>query len=220
MDVFAQYVDMLAGVRKELEELRAAAKTPATPAITASASVKAPGLDDLAATTANRYQLPLVIVRGVIETESGWDVWAWNPEPKWRWFWDVRRNKAFRAVSNAEIASETPPEDFHAACAGVDPDAEWWGQQASWGLMQPMGAVARERGFAGKFLNALHDPAINLDIGCKHLAAYAKRYLSKYGWPGVMRAYNGGPWAVVHNSNPKYPVKVLSHIPGGVWPAA
>ena len=41
----------------------------------------------------------------------------------------------------------------------------------SWGLMQVMGQLARERGFAEKFLTALCDPATGLSIGCAALAA-------------------------------------------------
>jgi len=37
--------------------------------------------------------------------------------------------------------------------------------------MQVMGQVAREHGFEGKFLSALCDPALGLDIGCAALAA-------------------------------------------------
>lgn len=177
-------------------------------------------LDQIVGETVPAFgSVPASIVLAVIEVESGGDPWAWNPEPKWRWFWDVRRNKAFRAVTAAEVASEVPPADFKAACAGVDPDAEWWGQQASWGLMQPMGAVARENGFDGKFLNALHDPILNVCIGCRHLANYARRYLATYGWPGVLRAYNGGPYAAVHHTNPEYPEKVRK-ILGGRFPDA
>jgi soluble lytic murein transglycosylase-like protein len=164
---------------------------------------------------ASRHGLPPLLVQSVIQVESGGDVWAWNAEPRYRWFWDVRANKPFRPVTAAESAAEVPPKDFM-ACKGVDPDAEWWGQQASWGLMQVMGAVARERGFPGRFLNALHDPVANVDIGCKHLAAYAKSYLGKYGWAGVLRAYNGGPDAAVHNTNPGYPARVCALIDGGL----
>lgn len=120
------------------------------------------------------------------------------------------------AVTDAEVAAKKPPEAFKAAARGVDPDAEWWGQQASWGLMQMMGAVARERGFTGAFLNELHDPVLNIEIGCRHLAYYAKRYLASLDWPGVLRAYNGGPYAATHNTNPEYPPKVAAFIPGGL----
>jgi hypothetical protein len=165
--------------------------------------------------TAGRYGLPPLLVQAVVQHESTGDVWAWNAEPRYRWFWDVRAGKPFRPVTAAEAAAEVPPKDFK-ACNGVDPDAEWWGQQASWGLMQVMGAVARERGFTGRFLNALHDPVLNVDIGCKHLAAYAKRYLGRLGWAGVLRAYNGGSYAAAHNSNPGYPAKIAALIDGGL----
>lgn len=151
--------------------------------------------------------VPASLVKAVIVVESGGDPWAYNPEPKWRWFWDCRKNRAFRALKPGEVDAEKPPLDFFAP-AGVDPDAEWWGQQASYGLMQPMGAVARENGFAGKFLAQLHDPGVNIAVGVKHLANYARRYLGKYGWPGVLRAYNGGPYACVNNTNPAYVAKV------------
>jgi len=164
---------------------------------------------------ASRYGLPPLVVQPLIEVESGGNIWAWNPEPRYRWFWDVRSGKPFRPVSAAELAAKEPPKDFK-AYPGVDPDAEWWGQQASWGLMQPMGAVARERGFTGRFLNALHDPVVNVDIGCKHLAAYAKSYLGTFGWEGVLRAYNGGPYAATHNTNPRYPLKIAALIDGGL----
>jgi hypothetical protein len=174
----------------------------------------------LAGETAAKYVLPAVIVSAVIGHESmGGDVWAWNPEPKYRWFWDVRANKAFRTVTPTELASKVPPDDFK-AYSGVCTDAEWWGQQASWGLMQIMGAVARENGFTGKFLNALHDPVVNIEIGCKHLAGYVKRFFPAYGWEGVLRAYNGGPYAATHNSNPAYPPKIRALIPGGRLPDA
>lgn len=165
---------------------------------------------------ADRYGLPPLIVHAVVLHESeGGNVWAWNAEPRYCWFWDVRANKPFRQVTAAESAAEAPPKDFK-AYPGVDPDAEWWGQQASWGLMQLMGAVAREHGFTGRFLNELHDPVLNLDIGCKHLAGYAKRFLSSHGWAGVLQAYNGGPYAVTHNTNPEYPPKVAAFIDGGL----
>jgi len=182
-------------------------------------SVTPSQIEQLVGEAALRYGLPAPIVAAVVEHESmGGNVWAYNPEPKYRWFWDVRAGRAFRPVSGLEAAAKIPPDDFR-ACRGVCADAEWWGQQASWGLMQPMGAVARERGFTGLFLNELHDPVLNIDIGCKHLAAYAKRYLPAYGWAGALRAYNGGPYAAVHNSNPEYPEKIRK-ILGGRLPDA
>ncbi len=130
--------------------------------------------------------LPVDLVLAMVQVESAGDPWAWNPEPHYRWFWDVKRNTPFRKVSDAEVASERPPADFP-TIAG-DPDQEWWAQQASWGLMQPMGAVARERGFRGAYLTELLDPATGLEYGCKHLAAYRRRF----GIAGAVAAYNTG----------------------------
>src|SRR3990167_4673122 len=98
------------------------------------------------------------LVRAVIAQESGWNPYAWNPEPRWRYFWNVETGSPFRPVRTVEIANAFPPKDF--PCLKGDRDQEWWAQQASWGLMQIMGAVAREQGFRGPYLPELCAPAI------------------------------------------------------------
>lgn len=113
--------------------------------------------------------LDATLVRALVLVESGGQPWAWNPEPRYRYLWDVRRAVPFRVLTEAERVAEFPPPDFP-TLAG-DPDQEWWGQQASWGLMQVMGAVARERGLRVPYLPVLCDPATNLGVGCGHLAA-------------------------------------------------
>jgi hypothetical protein len=85
-------------------------------------------------------------VTAIVLVESAGDPFAWNPEPRYRALWNVRTKAPFRALTDAEIASEVPPVDFPYLLGGRD--QEWWAQQASWGLMQIMGAVAREEGFA------------------------------------------------------------------------
>jgi hypothetical protein len=107
------------------------------------------------------------LVEALILIESSGNRYAWNPEPRYRYIWNVRTRKPFRALTNAEVLSKTPPSDF--PCVAGDPDQEWWGQQASWGLMQIMGALARERGFVGPFLPELSDVETNLFWGCGHL---------------------------------------------------
>lgn len=170
---------------------------------------------------AGEKQLPPPIVRALVIQESGGRVWAWNPEPRYRYLWDVNERRPFqRRLTETELLSKFPPKDFPAP-AGVDADAEWWGQQASWGLMQIMGAVARECGYAGAFLGGLYEPAVNLEIGCRHLKGLARRYLATAGWPGVVAAYNAGSPRVTANGkfeNQKY-VDSVSSILGGVWPA-
>ncbi len=110
------------------------------------------------------------ILEALIDQESGGNPDAWNPEPRYRYFWQVRTGRPFRVVTDAEVAAKFPPKDFP-ALAG-DPDNEWWAQQASWGLTQIMGAVARELGYHGPYLTRLcSDPALAIDFGCAHLAA-------------------------------------------------
>lgn len=145
-------------------------------------------LSDLVA-AASRHGLAVDLVEAVCLVESSGNPFAWNPEPAWRYFWDVRAKRPFRRVTSTELASERPPADFH-ALAG-DADQEWWAQQASWGLMQVMGGVARENGFDGPYLPQLTAPEVGLELGCRILAARVR-------WAGgdvmaALAAYNGGP---------------------------
>jgi hypothetical protein len=137
---------------------------------------------------AETFGLQAVLVEALIRVESGYTPWAWNPEPRYRYFWNVRLRKPFRAITTEELTAKFPPKDFR-SLAG-DADQEWWAQQASWGLMQVMGALAREVGYLGPYLTALCDPDMNLRLGCEHLA----RLLA---WAGgddeqALAAYNGG----------------------------
>lgn len=74
---------------------------------------------------------------------------------------------------------------------GNFPEAEGKGRATSWGLMQIMGEVAREEGFKGDF-HELLEPEVGLYWGCRHLARLKERYWAKYGWNGVLAAYNAG----------------------------
>jgi len=131
--------------------------------------------------------VPVNVIIAVIATESNFNPGAWNPEPKYHYLWDVKRDRPFRKLTPAEIASETPPPDF--PCLAGDPDQEWWAQQASWSYMQPMGAVLRERGFKQPYI-----PQVLLDVKAaiwyptKHLLAK----IQQYGLEGGISAYNRG----------------------------
>lgn len=141
------------------------------------------------AEVAAKFALDPLLVAGQVLTESGGETSAWNPEPRYRWFWDVKLNKPFRIVTTAELNAKTPPADFH--CLVGDPDQEWWGQQASWGLLQVMGAVAREHGFTGGYLTALCVyPVVGLEVGCRHMADLLK--WSSGNVDKALAAYNGG----------------------------
>src|SRR5271154_2482587 len=98
----------------------------------------------LARTIAYEHGLDPALVCAVVEQESAWDAHAMRYEPGFR--------------------------SRYVAPLGLPPTEEV-ARSLSWGLMQVMGQVARERGFAGKFLSALCDPATGLDIGCAVLAS-------------------------------------------------
>lgn len=141
---------------------------------------------------ATLYGVDADLMEALVWVESAGNPWAWNPEPRYRYLWNVRTGTPFRALTEAERASETPPNDFP-VIAG-DRDQEWWGQQASWGLVQIMGAVAREHGWRDPYLPSLCDVERNLAVGCKHLKGLL---LWAHGdrWVAV-RAYNAGKGGV------------------------
>ena len=140
------------------------------------------------------------LILAMIWQESTGQPWAWNPEPRYRWLVNVKTGQPFRPLSPAELASETPPADF--PCLAGDPDQEWWGQQASWGLLQVMGAAAREQGFKGAYLPELCDPYVNLEFGIWHFWNYALQYGNREMREGLQR-YNGG-------GNLRYAAEVLA----------
>ncbi len=117
---------------------------------------------------ARRFGISADLVEAVVLVESAGNPSAWNPEPHYQYLWNVRTNAPFRTLTAAERASEVPPADFP-FLAG-DRDQEWWAQQASWGLMQMMGGLARELGFRGPYIPELvRDPELCLTLGCGHL---------------------------------------------------
>jgi hypothetical protein len=102
-----------------------------------------PRMIALARDAAARCNLDAAIVCAVIEQESGWDSHA------------MRYEGAFRAKYVAPL--------------GLSPTEEI-ARSISWGLMQVMGQVAREQGFAGKFLSELCEPDTGVALGCAVLA--------------------------------------------------
>lgn len=161
---------------------------------------------EIAAASA-RHSLPQALVAAIVTVESSGQRYAYKPEPAYRYFWDVLRRGPFRRLSAADLVAECAPVDF--PCLAGHRDQEWWAQQASWGLMQIMGAVARERGCMVPYLPELTDPAINLEFGCAHLNHLADRYMIDHGWDGVIAAYNTGqPWHPPGSAGAAYVRKV------------
>ena len=161
---------------------------------------------DLITLIAPAYGLDPLLVRAVVQKESSGYTWAWNPEPQYRYYWDVRTHAPFRKLVEGESLSERPPKDFPALSG--DPDQEWWAQSASWGLMQVMGAVARELGYKESYLTALCDPQIGLRYGCLHLRNML-RWAKDDPFKALM-AYNGGKGSALARSNPGYAEAVLA----------
>ena len=133
-------------------------------------------LTDLARDTASRHSLDAGLVCAMIEQESAWDPHAIRYEPGFR----LRYVAPLRLPPSEEIA-----------------------RSISWGLMQVMGQLARERGFSGKFLSALCDPATGLDIGCTVLAS--KLSAANGDAAQAIALWNGG-------ANANYAPQVLARL--------
>ncbi len=144
-----------------------------------------PDLIALARAAAAAHALDPALVCAIVEQESAWNTYAIRYEPGFR--------------------------TRYVAPLGLPPTEEI-ARSISWGLMQVMGQVAREHGFTGKFLSALCDPAIGLDIGCAALAS--KLSAAQQSGQGIAESeiahalalWNGG-------SNPNYAAEVLARLP-------
>lgn len=112
--------------------------------------------------------LPPEMILAIIETESDGNPYAATYHANYSW-----------------INMQTKrPADCH-------PNTESVHQRMAWGLMQIMGAIARDMGFEG-WLTELTNPEINIAIGMKYLASLAKKYMESHGIDGVIAAYNAG----------------------------
>ena len=115
-----------------------------------------------------------------------------------------------RPLTTPERTAEGAPADF--PTLGGAREQEWWAQQASWGLMQVMGAVAREHGFREPFLPQLTDINTGLHYGCKHLAAQLAR--TRGDVDKALESYNGGFGSIGSAVTQAYVVKVRAHLRG------
>ena len=160
---------------------------------------------------AREFDVPLALILGVIQVESAGHPYATRFEPGYRWCWDVRRRRPL-TVRRADLGHAGAPSGFaapDAATAGYYSTAatEYTQQRTSWGLMQVMGAVAREHGYTGP-LPELCDPAHGIEYGVRHLARLRDRFYARHGWAGVVDAYNDGSPAI--EQDPDYPDRVAA----------
>ena len=112
-----------------------------------------------------RYGIPPGLIKAIIEVESSGNTYAMRYEDHYRWLVE-------------------PFTQFH-----WHAETEKQAQKTSWGAMQIMGAVARERGFKGRYLSELSKPELGIKFGCKHLKWNYNRYND---WNDAISAFNQG----------------------------
>jgi hypothetical protein len=124
---------------------------------------------EVARKVAQAHGLDPDLVCAVIYVESNWNSWSVRHEPMYKYLFHPRI-----CADKFGIPSV---------------NTETFLQMTSFGLMQVMGAVAREYGFDG-WLTELCIPELGLEYGCKHL----KKKLDLYGGNEMKAAaaYNAG----------------------------
>lgn len=130
--------------------------------------LKNAALMGLLVSTARGAQVPPELVLGIIEAESGGDPHA------------TRINATYPYTM---MQAKRP--------AGCSVDMERMCQKTAWGLMQVIGATARELGFDG-WLSELVSPETNIRLGIEFLRRKMSQYFERDGIEGVAAAYNGG----------------------------
>lgn len=126
-------------------------------------------------TGAQRHGLDPALVAAIVRQESAGNPDAARHEPGYRYVVDVETGRPFRTLTEAELVMDRAPAGFR----GISPcsaSTEWVFQRTSWGLMQVMGANAREHGCKTAFLTALLDPTEGVEWGCRFLADLQRRH--------------------------------------------
>ncbi len=160
----------------------------------------------LARSMAEQKGVDPALVCGLCEVESSWEPWAVKYEEGYRWLWGFGDEDA-EGIDEGHSGLIVPQSSANCGLNIKYPKPErikdlpeilndkWEGallelveEQISWGLMQVMGAVARERGLKG-WLTRMLQPEVNLSIGIKHLQWLEGR------WPkteDIISAWNQG----------------------------
>ena len=125
--------------------------------------------DPLIQSAARLHGLPVRLVKAIVEVESGGNPWAVRYEPMF-----YSRYIQGKKIHNIPPCSNATEERLRAH---------------SFGLMQIMGATAREAGFKGAYLAELCEPDVNLEWCCRYLAGLVKKH---GGVEPAVAAYNAG----------------------------
>lgn len=115
---------------------------------------------------AGAYNLDPAIVYGVCLKESNFEPAAVRFEKNYSYLFDPGRVRPRDCSMDTEVSL----------------------QKTSWGLMQVMGGVLRERGFKGWITNIVDDIEAQVEFGCRHLS----RFIARYGLEEGVAAYNAG----------------------------
>lgn len=131
-----------------------------------------------------------MLLAAVIHQESSGNPWAIRYEPAFfRRYLEAKTRKTLEGYVPTRCSFET----------------ELRSRAYSYGLLQLMGQVARERGFRGEFLTELLDPATNLKWGSEFLQTLLLKHQNT---EKALLRWNGG-------GDPDYGKKVLKHIDSG-----
>lgn len=96
------------------------------------------------------------------QEEANGDPWAIRYEPNYQYFYNHKGRYALYDVNQSVTGNRL-------RAINILGQTEMSAQSHSWGLMQIIGAAARERGFMPKYLTELCDPEVNIIFGTKHL---------------------------------------------------
>lgn len=126
--------------------------------------------NDLIKKYADHFGLDKNLVEAICFVESSFNTQATRFEKDWRYFYEPRH---FAEKLNIPVEQEEK------------------NQATSWGLMQVMGAVARELGLTDK-IETLTTPDIGLFYGCSKLKSLFHRKMCDNDEAKVIASYNAG----------------------------
>lgn len=133
------------------------------------------------------------LILAMVWQESAGDPWAIRYESRYQYFYDLKTKKSLykkgtrfgsNRINALSVLGET---EFHM-------------QSTSFGLLQIMGAVAREYGFVDKYLTTMCNAEFNIEVGLRVIKKY---YELTGNVEKMLLRYNGG-------GNKNYPQEVIA----------
>jgi soluble lytic murein transglycosylase-like protein len=145
-----------------------------------------------------RHRVPAPLLAGITQVESKFEPYATRTEPSYQKNPIVQRAaKKWSKAHHGIPTAQTELQD----------------RSRSYGLMQPMGELAREQGYDSTYLATLYIPDLNVEQGAIKLDSLFKRY--KRDTLAVISAYNLGSARRSHgayeNAQYVYSVIVATH---------